>query len=126
MRFAYWSIDEVNQNLAERFASRTGVQLDVRSFQDAAATGVFDAMLYNLDFFPPDRRKALLANLETKPPSEPVAVHSYRLSKRQAAALWRNGAIVARRLGLALFARLRAAVARTDAEPRASASCPHP
>jgi hypothetical protein len=124
MRFAYWTIDEVNRDLAQRLAARAGVQLDVRSFQDGAATATFDAVLYDLDFFPPDRREALLADLRTQPRSEQVAVHSYHVSPRHASALRRQGVIVVRRLRLALFTRLRAAVAGARAELRVRAKRP--
>jgi hypothetical protein len=112
MRFAYWTIDEVNQHLAERFAARTGVQIDVCSFRDADAARSFDAVLYDLDFFPMEQRRDLLAGLLAQQRIEPVVVHSYHLRSEEARALRRQGVIVVRRLRPNVFARLRALVSR--------------
>jgi hypothetical protein len=106
MLFAYLSLDEVNQALAERFAARRGASLDVLSFRDAAPAGQFDAVFYDLDSLPADRRRAILAELTTNKVAWPVAVHSYSLTRRQAGALRLQGVLVARRLGPGLFARL--------------------
>jgi hypothetical protein len=107
MRFAYWTIDEVNQHRAERLAERAGVELDIRTFRDAAPSEPFDAVLYDLDFFPADCRRALLADLQAQQRIQPVAVHSYHLPARQARTLRRQGVIVVRRLRFVVFARLR-------------------
>lgn len=112
MRFAYWTIDEVNQHVAQRLANRAGVELDIRSFQDADAAVAFDAVLYDVDFFPADRRQTLLADLAAHRRAEPIVVHSYRLSGTEARALRRQGVIVVRRLRSSVFARLRAVVLR--------------
>ena len=63
MRFAYLSLDEVNQALAARLAAAAGVGLDVRTFRDAPPGGRFDAVLYDLDSLPADYRGRLLADL---------------------------------------------------------------
>jgi hypothetical protein len=120
MRFAYWTIDEVNQDLAERLAAETGVHLDVLSFRDIFPAGLFDAVLYDLDFFPPDRRQVLLADLQAGRRTEPVAVHSYHLLARHALALRRQGVIVTRRLRPQVFNRLWAAVAARQANQQKS------
>ena len=108
MLFAYLTLDEVNQELAGMLADAAGVELDATDFRDACPDRQFDAVLYDLDYLPNDRREALLAALTAGRMAEPVAVHSYRLSVRQARALRQQGVIVARRLGPKLFARLLA------------------
>jgi hypothetical protein len=112
MLFAYLTLDEVNQNLAERLAADAGVGLEVLSFRDAAPAGQFDAVLYDLDFLPDDRRQQLLADLSAGRRVEPVAVHGYCLTGRQARALRRRGVLVARKLRPELFARLRTVAGR--------------
>ena len=111
MLCAYLSLDEVNQDLAATLAAGAGVEVDALTFRDAAPAGQFDAALYDLDSLPPAYRRALLADLEAGRWVEPVAVHSYNLSARQARALRRRGVIVGRQLQSKLFARLLAAVA---------------
>lgn len=111
MRYAYVTLDEVNQNLAERLARKSGIELDVLALNGAAPAAPFDAVLYDLDFLPPDLCQTILADLELGRSIEPVAVHSYKLSVRQVWALRRQGVIVARRLRSAVFAQLQAAVA---------------
>jgi hypothetical protein len=117
MLFAYWTIDEVNQSHAEALAIKAGVQLDVRTFRDPAALGSCEAVLYDLDFFPRDRRQALLADLRAGRYSAPVAVHSYHMSNRHVRALRRRGVIVVRHLRVKVFAALRVAVAARRAKP---------
>jgi hypothetical protein len=114
---AYLTLDEVNQDLAQRLAAAAGVRLEVLSLRDAAPAGQFEAVLYDLDFLPPDCREALLADLRAQRWIEPVAVHSYQLSPRQIVALRRSGVIVARRLGRKVFDRLLAAVSARRASP---------
>jgi hypothetical protein len=111
MLYAYLTHDEVNQDLAERLAARAGVELEVLWCRDPAPAGQFDAVLYDLDCLPPDRRQALLTDLQAGQPIHAIAVHSYHLSIRQARALQRHGVIVTRRLQPLVFARLQAAVA---------------
>jgi len=106
MLFAYLSLDEVNQDLAQRLVAAVGGTLDVLSFRDAAPNGQFDAVVYDLDSLPVDRRHAIVANLQAGPVSGPVAVHSYNLRGRQARALRGQGVLVSKRLRPALFAVL--------------------
>jgi hypothetical protein len=111
MRCAYLSLDEVNQDLAGRLAAAVGMEIDALSLRDPAPNDGPDAVLYDLDYLPPDTLRALLADLTGRVPACPVAVHSYRLSGRQVRELRRRGVIVVRRLGAGVFARLRAAMA---------------
>src|SRR5438046_3085297 len=98
MLFAYLSLNEVNQDLAQRLVAAVGGTLDVLSFRDAAPNGQFDAVIYDLDSLPADRQSAVLANLQAGPVSGPVAVHSYTLRGRQVRALREQGVLVSKRL----------------------------
>jgi hypothetical protein len=110
MHCAYLTLDEVNQDLAGRLAAAAGVRLDALSLRDAAPHDLFDAVVYDLDFLPPEECHAVLARLRRGRPTTPVAIHSYRLSPRQKGVLRRRGVIVARRLSRALFVQLREAI----------------
>jgi hypothetical protein len=108
MRFAYLTLDVVNQALAARLAAAAGVCFSALTFRDAVPSGPRDAVLYDLDFLPADFRERLLKELVAGPRRGPVAVHGYSLSPRVARALRRRGVVVARRLRAGLFRRLRA------------------
>src|ERR1043166_8336946 len=97
MQFAYWTIDEVNRDLAERLAARAQVGLELCDFRDQRPEAL--AQLYDLDSFPPDRRAALLADLKAARRSEPVAIHTYRLPARDARRLRPTGVCVVPRPG---------------------------
>jgi len=123
MQFAYWSIDDVNRELAQRLAARMRVRLDLCDFRDS--TRAVAAHIYDLDSFPADRRAVLLAALRAARQRTPVAIHTYRLSAGAARALRRNGVIVVRRLQLTLFMALSVTVAGLRArrrKPRSSAA----
>jgi len=111
MRYAYLTLDEVNQDWAERLAAQDGGELDVVSPRDIAAPGPFDALLVDLDSLPPGYRKAVLDDLLTGKQEGQTAVHSYHLRIRDARVLRRRGVIVARRLEVEIFHRLRKALA---------------
>ena len=110
MRYAYLTLDEVNQDWAERLAAQDGAELDVVSPRDILAAGPFDALLIDLDSLPPGYRKAVLDDLLAGNQQRPAAVHSYHLRVRDARVLRRRGVIVARRLDVEIFQRLRKAL----------------
>jgi hypothetical protein len=107
MRIAYLTLDEVNSDLAARCAAAADIELE--SFALCEAPEPFDAVVYDLDFLPADYRAGLLAASTTARSSALIAVHAYNLTSGQRRRLRRRGVVVARRLSLALFARLAAA-----------------
>jgi hypothetical protein len=107
MRIAYQSLDEVNRDLAARLAAAADVELESLALRDAPEP--FDAVLYDLDFLPADYRAGLLAARTTARSGALIAVHAYNLTSGQRRRLRRRGVVVARRLSVALFARLAAA-----------------
>ena len=111
MRYAYLTLDQVNQDWAERVAAQAGAELDVVSPRDLLAAGPFDALLIDLDSLPPGYRKAALDDLLAGKQAGQAAVHSYHLRIRDARVLRRRGVIVARRLAVEIFQRLRKALA---------------
>src|SRR6516164_1926487 len=111
MRYAYLTLDEVNQDWAERLAAQAGAELDVVSPRDLLAAGPFDALLIDLDSLPPGYRKAVLDDLLAGKQEVQTGVHSYYLRVRDARVLRRRGVIVARRLAVEIFQRLRKALA---------------
>jgi hypothetical protein len=113
MRIAYLTLDEVNRDFAARCAAAAGVELE--SFAQCEALEPFDAVVYDLDFLPPDSRAGLVAAPATAGSRALIAVHGYNLSSGQRRRLRRRGAVVARRLSSALFARLAAAAAALPA-----------
>jgi hypothetical protein len=118
---AYVTVDEVNQDLAERLAARAGMRLEIVFPRDAAEAASSAMVLYDLDSLPPADRQALLAGLSLQPAGSGgavVAVHSYYLPPRQARALRRQGVLVARRLRPTMFDRLRAAAGGKKAPGR--------
>jgi hypothetical protein len=110
MRIAYLTLDEVNQHLASAFADERGVSLDVQARPENIRNREYDADLCDQDSFPLDERSANLAAVLGRLPNRPVAIHSYDISADQLQVLRRRGAIVARRLGAGMFARLITAV----------------
>ena len=104
MAIVYLTLDEVNRDLAARYATVAEVQLELLELRDDLAP--CDAVLYDLDFLPPDYRDRLLAEKTIVRSDAPIAVHGYNLTAGQRGKLRRRGVIVARRLCVALFARL--------------------
>jgi hypothetical protein len=111
MRYAYLTLDQVNQDWAERLAAQAGAELEVVSPRDILAAGPFDALLIDLDSLPPGYRKAALDDLLAGKEARQTAVHSYHLRIRDARVLRRRGVIVARRLEVKIFQRLRKTLA---------------
>jgi hypothetical protein len=106
MRFAYLTLDEVNQHLALAFAAEHDVRLDVYARPEALGELEYGAVLYDPDSFPPDERQANLTTVLDCPLNTQIAVHSYDFSASQLRVLRQRGAIVARRLRRDVFARL--------------------
>jgi hypothetical protein len=98
MSIAYLSSDEVNRHLAGRMAAACGETLHLLSPKDPPPDGRFDSVLYDLDSMPAACRETILAIALARPPTRPVAVHSYNLDMH-ADALRDNGVVVTRRLG---------------------------
>jgi len=116
MRFAYLTLDEVNQHLALAFAAEHDVRLDVYARPEAIGELEYGAVLYDPDSVPPGERRANLTTVLDCPLNRPVAVHSYDFSADQLRVLRRRGAIVARRLRSKVFARLVSAVRAAQRE----------
>lgn len=115
MRIAYFSNDDLDQALAAGMARECGAVICPRSPQDPRPDGPFDAVLYNLDDLPRDRRSALVDELCRAKSGRPTAVHSYDLTEEQAQALDRHGVSASRRLRPGLIRSLLSA-ARRDRE----------
>jgi hypothetical protein len=107
VRIAYVTTDEVNQDLALRLADDFGAELCPLSPKDPPPNGEFDAMVYDLDYLPPEGRRAILAGLLAGPRSCAVAVHSHNLREDQADALRAGGIAVSSRLEPEMFRLLR-------------------
>lgn len=118
MRVAYVTTDEVNERLAMQMAANCGTTLDAFSPKDPPPDGEYAAVLYDLDYLPPAPGRNVLGELLAQPPGRPVAVHSYRLGQRQAAALRRHGCAVYPRLEMSVFRQLRTAVERAAVPAR--------
>jgi hypothetical protein len=115
MRIAYFSNDELDQALAAGMARECGAVICPRNPEDPPPDGPIDAVLYNLDDLPRDRRSVLLEELRRAKPGRPTAVHGYDLTEEQARALDRHGVAASRRLHPGLILSLVAA-ARCDRE----------
>jgi hypothetical protein len=106
MRIAYVNIDEVNQELAVRMAAKCGAIICGLAPWDSPPDGQFDAVLYNLDQLPRQRRAALLDELLRDSSRRPVAVHGFDLTEEQVEVLTRRGVTAARRLHIGLLRNL--------------------
>jgi hypothetical protein len=98
MRIAYVTTDEVNLALAARVAAEFGAVISAQLPNDPPLDGLFDAVLYNLDDVPRDKRSALLEGFCRGKPAHPTAVHGYDITDGQARTLNRHGVAAARRL----------------------------
>jgi hypothetical protein len=118
MRIAYLTTDEVNPDLARRWAQTCGCEVIPLSPRDPLPDGEFDAAIYDLDYLLPPLREQVLTSLLSRPLHCPAAVHSFNLRKRQATALRTRGVLVRRRLERGILMRLRREVCRVRAEMR--------
>jgi hypothetical protein len=91
MRIAYLTTDEVNKDLALRLAAQWDVTVCPLEPRDPPPDGQFDAVLYDWDHWPADRRPRTLTPASARPMRQPVALHSYGLEQEQARALRRGG-----------------------------------
>ena len=103
MRIAYFTTDEVNQDLAVRMAENCGIALHAVSPNDAPPDGRFDAVLYDWDYWPVHWRREILQELLRTPVCGIVALHAYHLEDEQVQALQLNGVATFRRLELEIF-----------------------
>jgi hypothetical protein len=110
MLLAYLSTDEVNLALAAELAHLYGFTLCPVEPRDPLPGEEFDALLYDWDFWPDDRRRGAQADLLAGPACRPVALHGYNLCDGQAESLRRNGVVICTSLAPALFHHLRQAV----------------
>ena len=110
MRIAHVTTDEVNQALAVHKATPLGAIVTQLTIEDILADEQFDAVLFDLDRVPPDRRQALLDEIRSKVTELPLAVYGYCLSEEQAAQLRFHGVAVAQRLHSALIRTMANAV----------------
>jgi hypothetical protein len=113
MRIAHITTDEVNQALALQVARPLGVTVTPLGPGELSKHVLFDAVLYDLDRVPPDRRPALLDEIRSEKTAVPMAVYGYCLSETQAAELRFHGVAVAQRLHSALIRTLAKAVLQT-------------
>lgn len=105
-RLAYQTTDGLNEATADLLTGQCGGQMVPLLFRDPSPDGQFDAVLYDLDYLPSERRDEVLAQLLAGPLHCPTGVHSFNLEDEQADALRRNGVVIARRLDLHLIRRL--------------------
>src|SRR5262245_66051253 len=115
MRIAYLSIDEVNLDLARRWAKTCHCEVVRWPPREVVRNGDIDAAIYDLDFLPPLLRQQVLTNLLRGPRHGPVAVHSYNLSEQQVSDLRARGVHVRRRLEREVLVLLRRDVRRVRA-----------
>jgi hypothetical protein len=106
---AYLTLDEVNADLALRLAKEGGNTLYALVPRRPTPRAPFDALLYDWDYLPAERRQAVLAELLDRPLPCPVAVHGYNLDDDLGETLSRKGVAVSRYLEPELFVQLRSA-----------------
>jgi len=112
MRIAHITTDEVNQALAVQAAGPLGAIVTPLGPEAISTHVLFDAVLYDLDRVPPDRRQALVDEIRSETTALPMAVYGYCLSEEQAGKLRFHGVAVAQRLHSALIRTLANAVRR--------------
>jgi hypothetical protein len=120
MRIAYLTTDEVNPDLARRWASSCGCDVIPLSPRDPLPRDDYDAAIYDLDHLPPELQQHVLAGLLKGRLHRPTVVHGYNLRQRQANALRARGVFVRRRLERGILVQLRQAVVRVAAKERAT------
>jgi hypothetical protein len=98
MRIAYMTTDEVNHALAAQLARKCGAVVHKVRPGDTPPDGWFDAVLYDLDNVPTDRRRAFLAQILAGAPARLTGIHGYDLTEEQSEALRMRGVAVAQRL----------------------------
>jgi hypothetical protein len=115
MRIAYLTTDEVNKDLALRLGTQWEVTVSPLEPRDPPPDGEFDAVLYDWDHWPVDRRPQALTDTSAQPMRQPVAVHGYGLEQEQARALRRSGVLLFDRLESRTFLDLQRTVSQARA-----------
>jgi hypothetical protein len=110
MNIGYVTTDLVNESIATDMADECGATLVPLIPNQTAPDGDYDAVLYDLDFLPPEQQQQILRNL-ARNKIRRVGVHSYQLKSRDARAMRRRGVAVFRRLGTQVIQWLSAGVA---------------
>jgi hypothetical protein len=110
MQIAHITTDEVNQALASRVARSLGAVMIPLGPVEKPTHVRFDAVLWDLDRLPRDRRRAILDEIRSEATALPTAVYGYCLSEQQAAQLRFHGVAVAQRLHATLIRTLATAV----------------
>jgi hypothetical protein len=103
MLVAYVSIDEVHQDVAFQLAKQEGVALHPQQDSGLVTDRGSDAIIYDLDFLPLESRHQILAKLEGRRSSIPVAVHGFNLDVNHKRSMRRNGVVCSPRLDAHLF-----------------------
>ena len=112
MRIAYLTVDEVNSDLAQRWASEFQCEIVPLSPCDPLGNCEYDATIYDLDYLDPSLIQRVLTNLLTGTLHSPAVVHSYNLRPRQANDLQARGVLVRHRLERGILTLLRREVRR--------------
>jgi hypothetical protein len=95
MLFAYLTTDEMNWDLANRWAEECDIVLFPLTFQDSLFDGSFDGVILDWDFIPSEKRSRILEQFTLNRPTIPLAVHGYHVQGEE---LWKKGVIAFRRL----------------------------
>jgi hypothetical protein len=110
MRVAYLTTDEVNEESALQMAQECGITLCPLAPKDGPPGHEYDAVLYDWDSWPAERRQEALAEMLAGPLPHAVALHGYNLDDGQAETLRRHTVAVYRSLRPRLFRFLRRAI----------------
>jgi hypothetical protein len=110
MRIAYLTTDEVNKDLALRLAAQWEVMVCPLEPRDPPPDGGFDAVLYDWDHWPADRRPKALTDTLPGPFGPRLALHGYSLEQEQERSLRRSGVLLFDRLDSRTFLELQRAV----------------
>jgi hypothetical protein len=95
---AYLTTDEVNEDTAVRMGAKQDAIVVPFYPRDTPPNEEYDAVLYDLDFLPTERRGKILNDLLSAPAGKPVALHSFNVDDRLRHDLQCKGVNVFRRL----------------------------
>src|SRR5262249_36925950 len=117
MRIAYLSTDEVNRDLADRWAEQRNISLELLDGEPIPTDVPLDAVLCDLDHLPVRRPQEALAALLSATTCL-AALHGYNLDEEQTRELHDRGILVVERLTESFLDRLcRAVRALTWTDP---------